>query len=224
MKTSPVVNTIAPPSKPTSDSNANVLIAELTKEVSDLQRELDSTHAHYQKLLERSGQVDFGPIERVRDATDQKQQAAPAADGDASVQLHSSEKSSSSVQDSKHPASGCAGATVQGEDASGVGGGEGVAARTSSLAKRADKARVAGDGRASVASQEQALQVQIRCEHASAAFAKHAAPCTCSCTDALVSCDPLVCDCVTLSACVVTKSMCVQRFGSTAGENEMEAQ
>lgn len=44
VKTSPHVNTITAPSKSPCDANSNALIAELTKEVSDLQQELDSTH------------------------------------------------------------------------------------------------------------------------------------------------------------------------------------
>jgi hypothetical protein len=40
-------------------------IAQLTAELSAVRQELDDTHAHYQKLLERSGGMhDFGPIER----------------------------------------------------------------------------------------------------------------------------------------------------------------
>lgn len=156
VKTSPVVNTVTVPSKTSNDSNSNALIAELTKEVADLQRELDDTHAHYHKLLEGSkpGQFDYGPIERAADAS-ALAEAEAAAEEEAAVQGRAPENSSDSVQDSKRPGSSTGAAKA--DEAGGL-------TRSSTLANRAEigKPRTAVSGRASGASQEQMQQVRYR--------------------------------------------------------------
>lgn len=162
VKTSPTVNTVAPPSKSAGDSNSSALIAELTKEVSDLQRELDDTHAHYHKLLEecRSDQVDFGPIERMGDAGAE----AAAAAVDQQVAGHgSTPDTNSSTAQEKGPVSVDDAKPQAGEESGGAGG-EGGPTRSNSMAK---KPRSAMAGRASTSSQEQALQAQVRHAHSS---------------------------------------------------------
>jgi hypothetical protein len=64
--TAPVVHAIPDGTSPGGSEAAHV--AQLTAELNALRQELDSTHAHYQKLLERSGWLgstrNVGPVER----------------------------------------------------------------------------------------------------------------------------------------------------------------
>lgn len=132
---------------------SNELVAELTQQVSDLQRELDNTHSHYQKLLEgsKSGQVDYGPIERAGDSAVEGIAASPGVEGAAAGQ--SGPGSPKHEENSKNTLEGQADAADTSQPVS----------HTASFEKWREKAQSKRQGVAQ--QQEQALLTQITCAY-----------------------------------------------------------